>query len=117
MSASPSVSHITTHVLDAVQGLPASGVAVQLSALRDGDWQLLAEAVTDADGRAKQLGPEAVPAGAYRLRFDTGAYFATRSIPTFFPEAQLTFVIDDEARHYHVPLLLSPFAYSTYRGS
>ena len=73
------VSHLTTHVLDAVQGLPAPGV--------------------------------------YRLRFDTGAYFAARSIPTFFPEAVLTFVIDDVDRHYHVPLLLSPFAYSTYRGS
>ena len=119
MTASPSnaVSHITTHVLDAAQGLPAPGVAVQLSALREGEWQLLAESVTDADGRAKQLGPEALPTGTYRLRFDTGAYFASRSTPTFFPEAQLTFVIDEEARHYHVPLLLSPFAYSTYRGS
>lgn len=111
------VSHITTHVLDSVRGLPAAGVAVQLSALRDGEWQVVADAVTDADGRAKQLGPESVTAGTYRLRFDTGAYFATRGTPTFFPEALLTFVVDDEARHYHVPLLLSPFAYSTYRGS
>ncbi|MBW1640516.1 hydroxyisourate hydrolase [Microbacterium resistens] len=111
------VSHITTHVLDAVQGLPAPGVAVQLTALRDGEWQSVADAVTDQDGRAKQLGPERLPAGTYRLRFDTGAYFAARGIPTFYPEALLTFVVDDEERHYHVPLLLSPFAYSTYRGS
>ena len=117
VSDSQTVSHITTHVLDAVQGLPAAGIAVQLSALREGQWQLLADAVTDADGRAKQLGPEAVPAGTYRLRFDTGAYFASSGTATFFPEALLTFVVDDEKRHYHVPLLLSPFAYSTYRGS
>lgn len=108
------VSHLTTHVLDAVSGLPAPGVAVQLTAA---DGALIAEAVTDADGRAKQLGPEQLPPGVYRLRFDTGAYFASRSIPTFFPEAVLAFVIDDADRHYHVPLLLSPFAYSTYRGS
>jgi 5-hydroxyisourate hydrolase len=109
-----SVSHVTTHVLDAVQGLPAPGVPVQLYA---SDGSLIAEAVTDADGRAKQLGPEQLAPGVYRLRFDTGAYFAARSIPTFYPEAVLAFVIDDVDRHYHVPLLLSPFAYSTYRGS
>lgn len=109
-----SVSHLTTHVLDAAQGLPAPGVPVQLFA---SDGSLIAEAVTDADGRAKQLGPEQLEPGVYRLRFDTGAYFAARSIPTFYPEAVLAFVIDDADRHYHVPLLLSPFAYSTYRGS
>lgn len=111
------VSHITTHVLDAVQGVPAPGVAVQLFAQDDLDWRLIAEAVTDADGRAKQLGPERLAAGAYRLRFDTGAYFAASDTPTFFPEALLTFLVDEERPHYHVPLLLSPFAYSTYRGS
>lgn len=111
------VSHVTTHVLDAVRGLPAPGIAVELSAFEGGTWQTIASAVTDADGRAKQLGPDAVPAGTYRLRFHTGAYFAATATPTFYPEVQLTFVIDDEARHYHVPLLLSPFAYSTYRGS
>ncbi|KJQ52766.1 hydroxyisourate hydrolase [Microbacterium sp. SA39] len=111
------VSHITTHVLDTVRGLPAPGVAVELFALREGEWEPIADAVTDADGRAKQLGPEALPSGSYRLRFDTGAYFAATDTPTFFPEVLLAFVVDDEARHYHVPLLLSPFAYSTYRGS
>lgn len=110
-------SHITTHVLDAVRGLPAPGVAVQLFAQQGEQWALVAEATTDADGRARRLGPDTVPAGTYRLRFDTGAYFAAQDTSTFYPEALLTFVIDDEARHYHVPLLLSPFAYSTYRGS
>lgn len=111
------VSHITTHVLDTVQGIPAPGIAVQLFAQDGEEWRIIAEAVTDADGRAKQLGPERLPAGTYRLRFDTGAYFAARDTPTFFPEAQLTFIVDEERPHYHVPLLLSPFAYSTYRGS
>lgn len=111
------VSHITTHVLDAVRGLPAPGVPVQLYSLKGDEWELVAEAVTDGDGRAKQLGPEKVPGGTYRLHFDTGAYFASSNTPTFYPEAVLTFVTDDEAAHYHVPLLLSPFAYSTYRGS
>lgn len=111
------VSHITTHVLDSVQGLPAPGIAVVLSALRDGEWMVLAEGETDADGRAKQLGPEQLPSGTYRLHFDTGGYFARSNTPTFYPEAVLTFIVDEERPHYHVPLLLSPFAYSTYRGS
>lgn len=111
------VSQITTHVLDTVRGMPADGVAVELFAARENAWQLVAEAVTDADGRVTRLGPESVPAGSYRLRFDTGAYFASRGVATFLPEVLLTFVVDDEGRHYHVPLLLSPFAYSTYRGS
>ena len=110
-----SASHITTHVLDAALGRPAPGVAVQLYA-RDGDtWHPMADAVTDADGRVSELGPERVPAGEYRLRFDTGAYFAASDTPTFYPEALITFRVDE--RHCHVPLLLSPFAYSTYRGS
>ena len=112
-----SVSQITTHVLDANQGLPAPGVAVEL-AVRDGkEWRVLASGVTDADGRARNLGPEVVPLGEYRLRFGTGAYFAERRIETFFPEVVLGFAVAEEGRHYHVPLLLSPFAYSTYRGS
>jgi len=108
------VSHLTTHILDTTLGLPAEGVHVQLFA---GDGRLIAEATTDADGRATQLGPEQLAPGTYRLRFDTGAYFESRGVTAFFPEAALTFVIDDVDRHCHVPLLLSPFAYSTYRGS
>lgn len=111
------VSFITTHVLDAATGTPAQDVAVQLFAQRGDEWALIAEAATDTDGRARHLGPESLASGVYRLRFDTGAYFAARGTATFFPEAVLTFTIDEAAAHYHVPLLLSPFAYSTYRGS
>jgi 5-hydroxyisourate hydrolase len=112
-----STSQITTHVLDSTIGRPAAGVAVELH-VRDGaGWHLIGTGTTDADGRAKQLAPASVPNGEYRLRFDTGAWFAGREIPTFYPEVQLTFLVEEEGRHYHVPLLLSPFAYSTYRGS
>ncbi|KQM82719.1 hydroxyisourate hydrolase [Agromyces sp. Leaf222] len=119
-------SGITTHVLDTTAGRPAVGVAVELLA-RDADadadgvgvgdgWRLVATSVTDADGRVAQLGSEPLAAGEYRLRFDTGAYFAARSVDTFYPEVLITFVVAGGA-HCHVPLLLSPFAYSTYRGS
>ncbi|ANJ26225.1 hydroxyisourate hydrolase [Agromyces aureus] len=112
-----SVSQITTHVLDSTVGRPAEGVEVELSA-REGDgWLVIGTGATDVDGRAKQLGPEQVPVGEYRLRFDTGSWFAARGTETFYPEVQLTFLVVEEGRHYHVPLLLSPFAYSTYRGS
>ncbi|GAA1778434.1 hydroxyisourate hydrolase [Agromyces lapidis] len=116
-------SQITTHVLDAARGVPAVGVAVELLR-RDGDgdddgagWTMLARAVTDHDGRANALGPERVAPGEYRLRFDTGAYFAARGTAGFYPEVLITFAVEEEGRHHHVPILLSPFAYSTYRGS
>ncbi|MBS1673159.1 MAG: hydroxyisourate hydrolase [Actinobacteria bacterium] len=112
-----SVSHVTTHILDTTLGRPAPGVAVVLEA-RDGDaWIGIGSGFTDADGRVKELGPEKLESGAYRLRFDTAAYFAGIKTDTFFPEVVLTFQVDTEQAHYHVPLLLSPFAYSTYRGS
>ena len=113
-------SHITTHVLNTTTGLPASEVSVVLEAQDPGDqhlWAHVASAATDQDGRVKELGPSAVSAGNYRLRFDTGAYFAAQSTETFFPEVTLTFAVFSSQQHYHVPLLLSPFAYSTYRGS
>ncbi|WP_430645288.1 hydroxyisourate hydrolase [Agromyces sp. GXS1127] len=116
-AAAPSRSRITTHVLDASSGRPAEGVAVELSA-GDGDgWRRLDAAVTDAGGRVSRIGPDAPPAGVYRLRFDTAAYFAARGTESFYPEVVLTFRVADDGRHVHVPLLLSPFAYSTYRGS
>ncbi|MFK0239919.1 hydroxyisourate hydrolase [Microbacterium sp. NPDC090281] len=112
-----SVSHVTTHILDTSIGRPAPGVAVALEA-RDGDgWVGIGTGFTDADGRVKELGPDRLESGAYRLRFDTGTYFAGIDTDTFFPEVVLTFLVDAEQEHYHVPLLLSPFAYSTYRGS
>lgn len=112
-----SVSHVTTHILDTSIGRPAPGVAVALEA-RDGDgWVGIGTGFTDADGRVKELGPDRLESGAYRLRFDTGTYFAGIDTDTFFPEVVLIFLVDAEQEHYHVPLLLSPFAYSTYRGS
>lgn len=112
-----SVSHVTTHILDTTLGRPAPGVAVVLEA-RDGDaWSGIGSGFTDADGRVKELGPERLESGIYRLRFDTAAYFAGISTDSFFPEVVLTFQVDAGQAHYHVPLLLSPFAYSTYRGS
>jgi 5-hydroxyisourate hydrolase len=102
---------LSTHVLDAALGRPAAGVAVRLQ--RDG--QPVADAATDADGRVRELG--ALDAGTYTLTFDTGGYFAATGQQGFYPEVAVTFVVTDPGQHHHVPLLLSPFAYSTYRGS
>jgi len=112
-----SVSQVTTHILDTGSGRPATGVAVVLH-VRDGDdWTLVGKGETDADGRIKNLGPERIPGGAYRLNFATGAYYEGLGTETFFPEVDLHFTVSDAGEHYHVPLLLSPFAFSTYRGS
>jgi 5-hydroxyisourate hydrolase len=100
---------ITTHVLDTAKGKPAAGMRTVLTK----DDALLFDGVTDADGRARVLEPERVESGTYRITFDTGAYNAAG----FFPEATIVFRIEDVKQHYHVPLLLSPFGYSTYRGS
>ncbi|ARC58475.1 5-hydroxyisourate hydrolase [Frondihabitans sp. 762G35] len=108
------MSQVTTHVLDSSVGRPAAGVAVEL---QDARGRALATGVTDADGRVATLGPDSLEPGAYRLVFDTAAYFAATSTPTFYPRVTLDFAVADAAEHYHVPLLLSPFAYSTYRGS
>ena len=110
-------SLITTHILDTAAGQPAAGVAVELYARDGGAWHQIATGTTDADGRVKDLGPATLPGGDYRLRFDTGAYFAGINSDTFFPEVSLTFTVTEGQAHYHVPLLLSPFAYSTYRGN
>ncbi|BBZ34594.1 hydroxyisourate hydrolase [Mycolicibacterium confluentis] len=103
---------LSTHVLDASTGRPASGVTVTLSH----SGAELATGVTDGDGRISGLGGE-LSAGIYRLRFDTGAYFAAQRVTGFYPEVVITFEITDSAAHHHVPLLLSPYSYSTYRGS
>lgn len=104
--------HLTTHILDATAGVPAAGVAVVLTS---DDGVELARGVTDDDGRLG-LGPEALEPGDYALAFATGAYFRSRGVETFYPRATVSFTVADRP-HYHVPLLLSPFAYSTYRGS
>lgn len=105
------MSHLTTHVLDTASGLPAAGIAVALS---DPLGEVVATGQTDADGRVRELGPDRLAPGHYRLEFDTAGYYGAR--PHFFPRVTIEVTIDDAA-HYHVPLLLSPFGYSTYRGS
>jgi 5-hydroxyisourate hydrolase len=110
---------ITTHVLDTAQGRPAQAVPVKLE-LRgaDGAWVTVGEGVTDADGRLRTLTPSGpVTPGTYRIGFDTAAYFAALGIDGFFPAVEIQFLVRDGAQHHHVPLLLSPFGYSTYRGS
>jgi 5-hydroxyisourate hydrolase len=107
---------VSTHVLDASAGQPAAGVAVSLSfGGPSGDWAPVESGETDADGRHR-FGA-ATEAGVYRLAFGTGSYFAARGVATFYPEVTITFTVTGPGAHYHVPLLLSPFAYSTYRGS
>jgi len=109
------MSAITTHVLDTALGRPAAGVPVRLESVTTP--QTLATAATNADGRVPELGPDRVGAGTYRLVFDVATYFAATDQQAFFPEISLTFELTDPDQHYHVPVLLSPFAYSTYRGS
>ena len=108
---------VSTHVLDASLGHPAAGVAVTLSRLADG-WLDVESGVTDSDGRRRFFAD--TPGGTYRLQFATGAYFAARAVDAFYPEVTVTFTVPQAGTgtgHLHVPLLLSPFAYSTYRGS
>ncbi|HEX8079265.1 MAG TPA: hydroxyisourate hydrolase [Jatrophihabitans sp.] len=104
---------LSTHVLDAVHGRPAHGVPVRLEQRAAGGWTVLTERVTGVDGRIADLSP-GLPAGSYRLVFDTESYLGPRA---FYPEVVVTFRVEGAGQHYHVPLLLSPFAYSTYRGS
>jgi 5-hydroxyisourate hydrolase len=114
-----SMSAITTHVLDTSRGRPASGVPVTIEFETSSGWELIGKGTTDADGRAKELLPLdfGFQAGNYRLTFDTATYFAEQGSEGFYREVSVTFTIRDPGQHYHVPLLLSPFGYSTYRGS
>lgn len=110
---------ISTHVLDLMAGKPASGVIVTLSRVDDGEHARIAKGVTDKDGRIKKVGAKGgmLAAGVYELTFETGAYFARKGITSFHPRVTVTIAIKDVSQHYHVPLLLSPFGYVTYRGS
>lgn len=110
------MSQITTHVLDTALGRPAAGVSVRMARVSGGEEELLARAATNDDGRVPELGPDRLEPGTYRLVFDVAGYADATGQPCFFPEAALTFQVSDGS-HYHVPLLISPFAYSTYRGS
>lgn len=110
---------ISTHVLDTAAGKPASGVPVSLETAGTSTCEVLARAKTDANGRVPALLPpdHELAAGLYRITFDTGTYYRTDNAETFFPEVAVLFEVRDPKQHYHVPLLLSPFGYSTYRGS
>ena len=107
---------LSTHVLAAVSGEPAAGIRVVLSRRDDGAWTELATATTDADGRVRELAPDGLAAGDHRLVFDTAAHCAATGTTGFYPEVSVVFTVAED-RHLHVPLLLSPYAFSTYRGS
>jgi 5-hydroxyisourate hydrolase len=125
------VSAISTHVLDIAAGQPAAGMRVRLERVVSAGQEVrapdteIAAASTDADGRIASLGPDVIAPGTYRLIFDTGGYLARQpglgwsgaANRAFFPEVTVTFAVADGSEHYHVPLLMSPFGYSTYRGS
>ena len=113
------MSAITTHVLDTARGRPAGGVHVELEAFDGGSWRRVARGVTDSEGRLRSLMPQdsVLVRGVYRLTFDTASYFRTQNTPVFYPRVLVEFTVAEGESHYHVPLLLSPFGYSTYRGS
>jgi 5-hydroxyisourate hydrolase len=111
------MSGITTHVLDLTAGTPAAGVEITLEQAKGAGWAALGRATTDADGRVREAFGSLPGPGRYRLTFATGAYFASRRLACFHPEVSVVFEVRDPAQHHHVPLLLSPYGYSTYRGS
>lgn len=110
---------ITTHVLDVARGRPAAGVTVVLERRNGSDWTRAGTAVTGRDGRAQPLPPDGavLGPGEYRLTFDTRAYFEAQAVKTLYPSVMIHFEVSAADPHYHLPLLLSPFGYTTYRGS
>jgi 5-hydroxyisourate hydrolase len=112
------IAAITTHVLDTSIGQPAQGVGIALEIETPHGWRELGHSKTNSDGRATELlSGEKLSEGKYRLRFHTGAYFSERTVSSFFPTVEITFLVRDPTQHYHVPLLLGPHGYTTYRGS
>ncbi len=111
------MSAITTHVLDVSRGKPAAGVQLTLERQEGAAWRELGAGVTDGDGRKRDLLREPLQAGSYRLTFETAAYFAAQKLETFYPRVSIVFEVRAASEHHHVPLLLSPYGYSTYRGS
>jgi 5-hydroxyisourate hydrolase len=113
------MSPITTHVLDTARGCPAAGIPIRLEQQGgDGRFAVVGSGITDADGRVKDLlAPGALTVGTYRITFETGGYLTRTGDAGFYPEVPVIFRIEQPQEHYHVPLLLSPFGYSTYRGS
>lgn len=112
------VSQITTHVLDTSTGIPGKDISIRLQAFRNGTWQTIAQGITNSDGRIPDLLPQDrnLKPATYKMAFDTGSYYAKTDTKTFYPMAEIIFSTFDET-HYHVPLLVNPFGYSTYRGS
>jgi len=110
------MSQITTHILDTTRGKPAENVTIILYQGGNDEWTELARGVTNADGRLKDLLERAPAEGIYKLRFETKDYFDRQQVKTFYPYVEIVFEIDS-LEHFHVPLLLNPFGYSTYRGS
>jgi hydroxyisourate hydrolase len=112
------MSQITTHILDTSLGKPAAGVAIQLQISGLKGWETIASGLTNSDGRLSNLLPaaEKLKPDTYSLLFQTGAYFQKTGIRSFYPHIRIDFKVEDEA-HYHVPLLLNPWGFSTYRGS
>lgn len=112
------MSQITTHVLDTARGKPAEGVPVVLYTDHDGNWLETAKGVTNADGRVNDLLPDEIllAGGIYKIKFLTQPYFDQTGTAGFYPYVEIVFEIGSQA-HYHVPLLISPFGYTTYRGS
>jgi 5-hydroxyisourate hydrolase len=112
------MSAITSHVLDTSLGKPAAGLSVRLALLQTDEFKELGRGVTDQDGRVKELlGGTALVVGVYRLCFETGAHYAARGQDSFYERVEIQFRVSNASEHYHVPLLLSPYGYSTYRGS
>jgi 5-hydroxyisourate hydrolase len=113
------VSQITTHVLDTTRGLPAADLAITLYQQVNGDWQQLASGTTNSDGRIPNLLDQdrVLDGGCYRVHFDTQAYFDRNEEAGFYPYVDIVFTIDGSGAHYHIPLLLTAYGYSTYRGS
>jgi 5-hydroxyisourate hydrolase len=111
------MSAITTHVLDTAVGGPAEGVKILLEKKEGQEYKELNNVMTNSDGRVGELLPTALTAGVFRLTFKTAEYFKNKGTKSFYPEASIVFEIEDPTQHYHVPLLISGFGYSTYRGS
>jgi len=112
------MSGITSHVLDTSRGKPAEGIAIQLERkAANASWQSIKNDVTDSDGRVPNLVDDSFEPGHYRISFLVEEYFDRQKVTAFYPIVHIEFKVDDSNQHYHVPLLLNPFGYSTYRGS
>ena len=108
------MSFVSAHVLDAAAGRPAAGIVIRLADAAGTD---IATAVTDIDGRVADLGPDELAPGDYQITFAVADYFAAERVDSFYPRVTVHFTVVSGQAHYHIPLLLSPFAYTTYRGS